>query len=187
MTIPFSTPPAVAWASGFFSHGPLRCKSTTIADLAGVFASSDAWQKEDPARIVYQVEMLDSLQGEGELYVGVTHLYPGHIGHEFFMTRGHFHARREQGEVYFGLRGEGMLLLQTEQGQARLEKVQPGSVHIISAYTAHRLINTGQTTLSALAVWPAIAGHDYQALKHGFALRLFAKDGGVAVNEVRYG
>ncbi len=64
------------------------------------------------------------------------------------MTRGHFHERREQGEVYFGLRGAGLLLLQTEQGDTRLEKVFAGSIHIIPGFTAHRLINTGEEVLS---------------------------------------
>lgn len=61
-----------------------------------------------------------------------------------------------QGEIYFGLRGSGLLLLQTEQGEARLEQVFPGSVHIIPGFTAHRLINTGTEILSALAVWPTL-------------------------------
>ena len=94
------------------------------------------------------------------------------------MTRGHFHQRREQGEVYFGLRGSGLLLLQTTSGETHLECVMPGSVHIIAPFTAHRLINTGETTLSSLAVWPAVAGHDYAALPHGFAVRVLATDGG---------
>ncbi|MCH0622315.1 glucose-6-phosphate isomerase, partial [Klebsiella pneumoniae] len=108
--------------------------------------------------------------GEGALFVGVTHLRAGNVGDEFFMTRGHFHQRREQGEVYFGLRGCGLLLLQTEAGDARLEQVTAGSVHIIPPFTAHRLINTGNETLSSLAVWPSIAGHDYAALAEGFTL-----------------
>lgn len=185
MTIPFVTPPQVAWASGIFSAGSLRCKSTTVADLADVFADADAWQKEAHERVVYNVEMLESPYGEGELYVGATHLSAGLIGDEFFMTRGHFHQRREQGEVYFGLCGEGLLLLQSEQGEAWLETVQSGSVHIIPAFTAHRLINTGQNVLSALAVWPSVAGHDYHSLAQGFALRVFSAAGGIEVREVR--
>lgn len=184
MTTSFIMPPHVAWASGIFSAGSLRCKSTTVADLAGVFTDVSAWKDEDPRRIVYNVDMLESPDGEGELYVGVTHLLAGRIGDEFFMTRGHFHQRREQGEVYFGLCGEGLLLLQSEQGEARLEKVQAGSVHIIPAFTAHRLINTGECVLSALAVWPSVAGHDYHSLVQGFALRVFSADEGIKVRGV---
>lgn len=169
-------PPQVAWADGALSGGPLIRKSTHMQALAGIFADESAWREQDPARVVYDVEMFDSPSGDGELYVGVTHLYAGRVGDEYFMTRGHFHQRREQGEVYFGLRGDGLLLLQSEQGETRLEKVFPGSVHIIPGMTAHRLINTGEETLSALAVWPSIAGHDYQALAGGFARRVWAKE-----------
>ncbi|MCE9867974.1 glucose-6-phosphate isomerase family protein [Raoultella ornithinolytica] len=169
----FIQPPQVVWASGALADGPLLRKSTRIADLAQVFADERARQGMVGELVVYDVEMLDTSSAEGALYTGVTHLYPGKVGNEYFMTRGHFHARREQGEVYFGLRGSGLLLLQDEQGQARFEQVFAGSVHIIPGFTAHRLINTGGDTLSALAVWPGGAGHDYAALANGFALRVF--------------
>ena len=165
-------PPQVAWATGVLTNGSLIRKSTRLHQLAGVFADTLAFPQCDPERCVYDVEMFDSPAADGALFVGVTHLYPGKVGNEYFMTRGHFHQRREQGEVYFGLRGSGVLLLQNEQGDARLEKVTPGSVHIIPGFTAHRLINTGAETLSALAVWPCSAGHDYAALSGGFALRI---------------
>ncbi len=167
-------PPQVAWASGALSGAPLIQKTTHLGDLKNVFADDDAWRRCDPTLAVYRVEMFDTPAGEGELYTGVTHLNPGRVGHEFFMTRGHFHARREQGEIYFGLRGEGVLLLQDQQGQTRLEQVRPGSVHHIAGFTAHRLINIGSDILSALAVWPSVAGHDYAALSGGFALRVTA-------------
>ncbi|MGL5324611.1 MAG: glucose-6-phosphate isomerase, partial [Aeromonas sp.] len=61
----------------------------------------------------------------------------------------------------------------------RLEQVSPGSVHHIAGHVAHRLINTGETRLSALAVWPAVAGHDYKAMgTRGFAVRVLAGEDG---------
>ncbi|WP_318377014.1 glucose-6-phosphate isomerase family protein [Enterobacter sp.] len=174
-------PPQVAWASGALANGSRIRKSTCLHQLEGVFADTLAFHQCDPHQCVYDVEMFDSPTADGALYVGVTHLYPGKVGDEYFMTRGHFHQRREQGEVYFGLRGSGLLLLQNEQGEARLEKVMPGSVHIIPGFTSHRLINTGTETLSALAVWPCSAGHDYDALSSGFALRITEE------SEVRHG
>ncbi|MCK6905628.1 glucose-6-phosphate isomerase family protein [Enterobacter pseudoroggenkampii] len=174
-------PPQVAWATGALAGGPLIRKTTRLADLPGIFANSEAWKCGDPQQSVYDVDVLGSPVGEGALFVGVTHLHAGRVGDEFFMTRGHFHARREQGEVYFGLRGMGLLLLQTEAGDARLEQVTAGSVHNIPPFTAHRLINTGSETLSSLAVWSSIAGHDYAALAEGFVLRVFAAGQGIEV------
>lgn len=183
----FIQPPQVDWLTGALSQGPTLRKSTHIADLLHVFADETARQRLAPQTLVYEVEMLTTPTGEGELFTGVTHLHPGKVGNEFFMTRGHFHQRREQGEVYFGLRGSGLLLLQTEQQEARLEQVFPGSVHIIPGFTAHRLINTGDAILSALAVWPTVAGHDYAALAQGFALRVVAEQQQVVVKEADHG
>lgn len=180
-------PPLVAWANGAFSHAPVICKITRIQDLAAVFADGQAWERCDPQCPVYTVEMLETPAGEGALWTGVTHLNPGKVGNEFFMTRGHFHARREQGEVYFGLCGQGLLLLQDESGKTRLETVCEGSVHIIPGFTAHRLINTGSDILSALAVWPTIAGHDYAALSSGFTLRVLEENQRIFLREVQNG
>ncbi|WP_414166035.1 glucose-6-phosphate isomerase family protein [Superficieibacter sp. BNK-5] len=186
MNISITQPPQVAWASGLFSGGPLIRKSTCISSLANVFTDEHAWQAYPPHEVVYEVEMLDTASTEGALYTGVTHLNPGKVGDEYFMTRGHFHARREQGEVYCGLRGTGLLLLQDEQGAARLEHVFPGSVHIIPGFTAHRLINTGSDILSALAVWPSAAGHDYAALAQGFSVRVVEEGGEAQVKEINH-
>ncbi|KNC89329.1 glucose-6-phosphate isomerase family protein [Trabulsiella odontotermitis] len=183
----FSQPPHVDWLTGAFSRTPLLRKTTRLADLSGVFADVSGWRHADPQQVVYDVEMLDTPSGSGELFTGVTHLYPGKVGDEFFMTRGHFHALREQGEVYFGLRGSGLLLLQDEQGEMRLEPVFAGSVHIIPGFTAHRLINTGTEILSALAVWSSNAGHDYAALAGGFAWRVVEEDHQVQIREVQNG
>ena len=180
-------PPHVAWHSGELTRRPLIRKTTCLGDLVGVFADEEAFRNSDPAQPVYSVEMFDTPAGEGELYTGVTHLNPGCVGDEYFMTRGHFHARREQGEVYFGLHGEGLLLLQDEQGNTRLEQVHPGSVHLIAGYTAHRLINTGSEVLSALAVWPSVAGHDYAALANGFNQRVTAGNLRLMAKEVQNG
>ncbi|WP_370556505.1 glucose-6-phosphate isomerase [Edwardsiella tarda] len=181
-------PPQVDWLTGAFAHGVTLRKSTRIAELSGLFADTAAWQRIDPDCVVYDVEMFDSQAGEGELFTGITRLQPGKVGDEFFMTRGHFHARREQGEVYFGLQGSGLLLLQPEHGKAYLEKVNAGSVHIIPGFTAHRLINTGNEELSALAVWPAVAGHDYAALaEEGFSVRVAEANRQILIREVPNG
>lgn len=183
----YTLPRHVDWATGALSGEPLIRKTTHLGDLAGVFADDEAWRQGDPQLSVYTVEMFDSPSGEGELYTGVTHLNPGVVGEEFFMTRGHFHARREQGEVYLGLRGAGLLLLQNEQGQTRLENVTVGSVHIIPGNTAHRLINSGTDILSALAVWPTTAGHDYASLAGGFGRRITIRNLQLMAKEVQNG
>ncbi|CFQ47258.1 glucose-6-phosphate isomerase [Yersinia aleksiciae] len=173
-------PPQVDLLTGRFDAENLQYKSTCIRDLVGIFRDESARQLLPDSLEVYRVEILVSPQQEGELLAGTTHLMPGKVGDEFFMTRGHFHQRREQAEFYFGLRGCGILLLQPEAAPAYSELVFAGSVHHIPSFTAHRLVNTGNDILSALAVWPAMAGHDYQALQpEGFSLRVYDREDGV--------
>ncbi|PLR35105.1 glucose-6-phosphate isomerase [Chimaeribacter californicus] len=165
-------------ASGQFIAADHHEHTTTAGMLAGLYADRDAWAALPPETPIYTVAILPAPQQEGELLAGVTHLHPGRVGREFYMTRGHVHQRREQAEYYIGLQGHGLLLLQ-QAGDCVLEHVFPGSVHYIPPFTAHRLINTGSSLLSALAVWPAVAGHDYQALQEqGFGVRVMADGDG---------
>ncbi len=176
-------PPRVAFSSGRFTADNVIKKITRSGSLAGVFYDCAAWRSIPADTPIYQVEMLDSPQQEGELFAGTTCLRPGRVGDEFYMTRGHFHRRREQAEFYFGLGGAGLLLLQTEQGEVRIEQVSAGSVHHIPSFTAHRLVNTGDEMLCVLAVWPTVAGHDYDALAKGFAVRIKADGKGWRVEK----
>ena len=169
-----SIPPSVNYLTGHIDADNVICKETTLGALEGVFADENLRAASAQNQVIYQVEMLPSQHAEGELNFGVSHIEPGVVGNEFHMTRGHIHQRKEQAEFYFGSQGEGLLLMQTERGEVSIEKVFPGSVHHIPGFVAHRLINTGNTRLSALAVWPAIAGHNYDFLEEvGFNVRVF--------------
>ena len=67
----------------------------------------------------------------------------------------------------------GALILMDESGKCWFEPMQPGSLHYIPGYIAHRLANTGDTPLRVGACWPSDAGHDYASIaEHGFTARL---------------
>lgn len=86
------------------------------------------------------------------------------------MTKGHFHARPGTAEVYLTLSGEGMLLMQSEEGESRSLPMFRGSVSYIPPYWAHRSVNTGSTPLVLFAVYPGEAGHNYGVIEEkGFA------------------
>ncbi|MGR5175580.1 glucose-6-phosphate isomerase family protein [Vibrio mediterranei] len=177
-----SIPASINYLTGHIDAENVVCKATTLGALEGVFADETQRGKSTQDKIIYQVEMLPAQHAEGELNFGVSHIEPGSIGDEFHMTRGHIHQRAEQAEFYFGSQGEGLLLMQTEQGEVTIEKVFPGSVHHIPGFVAHRLINTGNIRLSALAVWPAIAGHNYDFLTEvGFKVRVLKSSDGYKV------
>ena len=137
-----------------------------LSDLHGYFADSAAFTsrltQNDP--VLYTVASVDSVQGEGQLHYGLGLIMPGRIGAEYYMTKGHFHAWRPAAEVYIGLRGTGLMLLENEQAGSSLLPLTPNSVVYVPGYTAHRAINTGDEPLVYLGIYPSAAGHDYGAI-----------------------
>ncbi|MGM0113218.1 glucose-6-phosphate isomerase family protein [Enterococcus sp. DIV0187] len=161
-------------------------KETRAKDLAGYFSDTAAYQELSPETVMYRVEYQDNDLVEGTpggLYFGITHLYPGVVGAEYFLTKGHFHAKRDTGEYYFGLEGQGLLMM-TDNGETQLEEVVPGSVHYIPGNTAHRLINTGATLLSVSACWQTESGHDYAPPEEMFPQRVLRAASGEPVIKI---
>jgi glucose-6-phosphate isomerase, archaeal len=155
-----------------------------VTDLSGVFANDIARAAFDPQAIAYEVQMHQPVpEGtEAGLFFGISHLNPGTVGGEFFMTRGHFHAKSDRCEYYWGIAGTGLLLLMSRDRAFWTQVVKPGSLHFIPGHTAHRLINTGPTRLSVGACWPSDAGHDYDAIaREGFSARVFDRNGNVSI------
>lgn len=146
-----------------------------MRELEGIFQDAEAFAAKDPNEIVYEVQyVLPVPDGtEGGLFWGNTTVYPGKVGNEFYMTKGHFHAVRNRGEYYATILGEGALLLMKEGGAIRWEPMRPGSLHYIPGNTAHRAANVGSNPLTFLACWPADAGHDYETIRRsGFSGRM---------------
>jgi glucose-6-phosphate isomerase, archaeal len=152
----------------------------TLGQLEGVFQDRSAWQSMAPETAVYSVQWQEpvSQETEGGLFWGSTTIEPGRVGDEYFMTRGHFHAKRNRGEYYTTVQGIGMLVLMDEQRLTRVEIMSPGSLHYIPGHTAHRAVNVGATPLIFWACWPSDAGHDYEtiATQH-FSARVLQRAG----------
>ncbi|HEY0867313.1 MAG TPA: glucose-6-phosphate isomerase family protein [Fimbriimonas sp.] len=162
-------------ATGVLTGGPVSEDVRTIRDLKGVFFDENARSERSQDEVVYRVLSYQPVpQGtSGGLFFGTTFVSPGSVGEECFMTKGHFHAKAEASEYYWGVLGEGLLLLMDRDRSLKVEKVARGSVHFIPAFTAHRLVNTGAETLAVGACWPADAGHDYEAIaRDGFGVRV---------------
>jgi glucose-6-phosphate isomerase len=168
-----------------FTDGHVTGEGTTgvmrkIKDMKDIFHDRNALEAMDSEAIVYVVtSFLPVPEGTpGDLYFGVTTLYPGKVGDEYFMTKGHFHANLNRTEFYWGTKGEGVLILMDKQRRVRAEQMFPGSLHYIPGGMAHRVANTGSRILSFAACWPSDAGHNYAEIaENGFACRLVEKDG----------
>lgn len=157
----------------------LRSKKL-LSQLGGVFKDAAAFKVMDGDTVVYEVTShAEEKDGaSGGLFFGTSRIHPGKVGDEYFMTKGHFHRKREAAEYYFGISGGGILLLTDESGESRAEKVERGSLHYIKGNTAHRLINTGKDDLVVGACWPSDAGHDYLSIEEsGFKVRAVCING----------
>jgi glucose-6-phosphate isomerase len=146
-----------------------------IKHLKEVFGDEESFKKLDPEKVVYSVQSyLPVKEGTpGGLYFGTTTIQPGKVGNEYFMTRGHFHANLDRGEYYWGVQGEGMLILMDKNRNTWGEIMSPGSLHYIGVNIAHRVANMGSTALIFGACWPSDAGHNYEETEQkGFSSRL---------------
>ena len=132
--------------------------------------------------VVYETYEAPVPEAAGHLMHGVTVIQPGKVGSEYYMTKGHYHVLRHTGEVYFGLQGEGYLVMEDEQGRFRAAPVQAGTVVYVPPGWAHRSVNTGTIPLVMLYAFPADAGHDYATIQDkGFSHIVVERDGKPAI------
>ena len=158
-----------------------------LSDLRGCFADTPAYEAAMASgnALVYSVATVEPAVGDGDLHYALGLIMPGKIGREYFMTKGHLHARRPAAEFYFGLSGEGSMLLEDEgTGQSRLVPLRPHQAVYVPGHTAHRTMNTGHAPLTYIGVYAAKAGHDYSAVaKRNFRCVVIERDGQPAMIE----
>lgn len=144
--------------------GDLSANKRWLSQLAGVFTDENAYQRalSGGDHLVYQVTNIEENTGDGQLHYGLGVLMPGRVGDEYFMTRGHIHAWRPAAEVYIGLQGQGMMLLQDEYtGECSAAPLSPSQMVYVPGHCAHRTINTGSEPLVYWGILTSEAGHDY--------------------------
>jgi glucose-6-phosphate isomerase len=164
---------------------PIRYKDKLVrrlSDLRGFFSDNNLVEEllaRGKNSIIYEVYEIPQIPSEGLFSLAITVLHPGKVGREYYFTKGHFHAKEPTSEVYFGLRGNGIILLQTRDGRVAHLPIKAGGASYIPPGWAHRSINTGRGMMAFLAIYPSDAGHDYESIKRsgGFA-RLAVERGG---------
>lgn len=142
----------------------LSANKRWLSQLAGVFTDENAYQRvmSGGDHLVYQVTNIEENTGDGQLHYGLGVLMPGRVGEEYFMTRGHIHAWRPAAEVYIGLQGQGIMLLQDEHtGECAAAPLSPSQMVYVPGHCAHRTINTGSEPLVYWGILTSEAGHDY--------------------------
>jgi glucose-6-phosphate isomerase len=129
--------------------------------------------------IIYEFYELTIPETPANLAYGTTILYPGKVGDEYFMTKGHFHKKMETAEVYYCIGGEGYLLMENPNGEVEIEEFKPGITVYVPPNYAHRSINTSKgEPLISFFVFRADAGHDYKTIEtKGFRKLIVEIDG----------
>lgn len=156
-----------------------------LSAMAGQYADEGAFERmlaEDDVTL-YEVYELKRPEVAGELLHGISIVHPGKVGEEFFMTKGHFHTVLETGEIYYCLKGRGMMVMETPEGEWAVEELYPGRVLYVLPRWAHRSVNTGHDEdLVTFFVYPGNAGHDYGTIEtQGFRKLVVERDGDVEV------
>lgn len=152
-----------------------------LSAMKGQFLDTQAYERllEQEDIVLYEVYELERPEVPGELRHGLSIVHPGKVGEEFFMTKGHFHEVLDTAEIYYCLRGEGVMVMETPEGDWSVEPLSPGSVLYVPPRWAHRSVNTGsRDTLVTFFAYPSNAGHDYGSIeKQGFRNLIVSRNG----------
>jgi glucose-6-phosphate isomerase len=113
-------------------------------------------------------------------------MVPGRVGREFFLTRGHVHAKADRPEIYFGQRGRGLMLMESPDGETRTVEIGPQTICYVPPFWIHRSVNLGDDELLLMFAYPADAGQDYDIITRSAGMRhrvVAVADGGWILTE----
>jgi len=115
----------------------------------------------------------------GDVAYGTSITYPGKIGDEYYMTKGHFHTVLDTAEVYYCLRGHGIMLMENPEGDVEAQELTPGQALYVPRRYAHRSINiSASEPLLTFFAFPGHAGHNYGAIETKGFRKLVVERGG---------
>ncbi len=130
-------------------------------------------------------EVFEYREDGSDLIFSTRTIAPGQVGGEYFMTRGHFHARADLGEIYMTTSGEGLLLLRSRDFQTRTLAMRPGSCAFIRPGWAHRSFNVGNAPLTFIWYCDPTTRAEYDDIaEHGMGLRAFREAGKVSLQRI---
>ena len=152
-----------------------------LGDLEGLYSDAAAFDSLAKLRrdeVVYEVTDHRPSSEPGDLITGTTRMAPGKVGNEFFMTRGHIHAVVDRPELYFGIKGRGLMVMESADGQTRIVEIAPHTMCYVPPYWIHRSVNIGDDDMVMLFCYPADSGQDYDIIQRSNGLRLRVFDDG---------
>jgi len=163
-----------------------EAKSTKrlLSQMKGMYTDEAAFSiltaASDP--LVYEFHELGTPEDAGDVAAGTSIVYPGKVGSEYFMTKGHFHTITDTAEPYLCLAGEGYMLTENAAGDWAAHRLTPGAMVYVPKGYAHRSINTGTEPLVTFFAFRADAGHDYGTIEEkGFRKLIVDERGSPAI------
>lgn len=152
-----------------------------LSDMKDMFSDDEALEKmiEKDDRLVYEFHEMEVPETPGDLAFGCSITYPGKVGDEYFMTKGHFHTILDTGEIYYCLSGHGYMLLESPEGDWSAQELTQGKAVYVPKRYAHRSINVSDSEpLLTFFVFRGDAGHDYGTIEtKGYRKLLVEKNG----------
>jgi len=141
-------------------------KARTVGQLKEVLFGGGALPPDE--EVVYYV-----ILKPGE---NTTVIRPVMLGEEYPKTYGHFHEHQTE-EKYFVAYGEGLLILQEQDGLGTVSRftakaIRQGQLVTIPGFAGHCLVNVRQSPLITIDnSSPDLETNDYEPIKsrHGFA------------------
>lgn len=181
------------WLQGFvvdydlktgMSNSEAVTSKRRVSNMRGMFADESATealiQNGDP--LVYEFYEMGAPEKDSDQAFGTSITYPGKVGNEYFMTKGHFHTILATAEVYYCLSGEGFMLLESPEGDWSAQPLKAGAMVYVPPRYAHRSINTGAVSMVTFFCFRADAGHDYGTIEtKGYRKLIVEQDGKPAV------
>ncbi|MBI9106193.1 MAG: glucose-6-phosphate isomerase [Spirochaetales bacterium] len=152
-----------------------------LSNMKDMFYDEEAYNKalasEDT--LVYEFYDMGVPDSEKEVAYGTSITYPGKIGDEYYMTKGHFHTVLDTAEVYYCLSGHGYMLMENPEGAWETAELTPGKAVYVQGRWAHRSINVSSSEpLVTFYAFPGHAGHDYGTIEtKGFRKLIVEKNG----------
>lgn len=149
--------------------------------MRGMYADTEMLEQliatDDP--LVYEYYDLGVEEKSGNLAYGTSIVYPGLVGDEFFMTKGHYHSVLDTAEVYLCLSGHGLMVMENPEGETEIQELTPGEAILVPGRFAHRTVNISENEpLVTFFTFAADAGHDYATIADmGFRQLIFKGDG----------
>lgn len=161
------------FGAGFAAH-----YTKTFEAMHGVYQEEGKELTSRGQELSYEVFSNQQTDLPGALTVGTSVLKPGRVGEEYALTRGHLHRIANRAEMYFGLHGRGVMLLESVEGEVHALEIVPGAMVYVPGGWLHRSVNVGSDVLVTLFCFSADSGQNYEIVEQSGGMRSLVVDDG---------